>query len=79
MSKKRTPIFYACKHGNLAFVKILAENKADLNVVDINKKLPLNYVEDKIKAHPNEKVYEEIKEYLVSKGAQSDWKYVPAE
>jgi hypothetical protein len=56
-------------------VKILAENNADLNVVDINKKLPLNYAEDKIKAQPNEKVFQEIKEYLVSKGAQNSWKY----
>jgi hypothetical protein len=56
-------------------VKILAENNADLNAIDKNKKLPLNYVDDKIKAKPNEKIFQEIKEYLISKGAQSDWKY----
>lgn len=72
---KRTPIFYACKHGNLAFVKMLVENGADINAVDKNKKVPLNYVDEKIKENPDVARYKEVKEYLESKGAKRDWKY----
>lgn len=71
----RTPVFYACKHGNLAFVKMLVESGADINAVDKNKKTPLNYVDEKIKANPDAARYKELKEYLVSIGAKADWKY----
>lgn len=66
-SKFRTSLIKACKHGNLAFVKCLVENGADVNYVDIKSMVPLNYVEK----NPQ---YSEITEYLKSKGAKNNWR-----
>ena len=54
---------------------MLVENGADINAVDKNKKVPLNYVDEKIKENPDVARYKEVKEYLESKGAKRDWKY----
>ena len=57
----------ACKSGNFEFVKVLIEAGADVNMVDIKKKMPLNYTE-------KEKKYQNITDYLIKKGAKNDWR-----
>ena len=64
---------YACKQGNFEFVKIFTERGADVNIVDKNNKMPLNYVDDKIKNNPEREEYKKIKEFLKKNGAKSKW------
>mgnify|MGYP003579630805 CR=1 FL=1 len=64
---------YACKQGNLEFVKILTQRGADVNVVDKGNKVPLNHVEEKIKANPEREEYKQIKQFLVKNGAKAKW------
>ncbi len=66
-------MIYACRHGNLEFVKVLVEKGADVNVTDKNNKLPLNYVEAKIKQNPERDEYKKIRELLIKNGAQDKW------
>jgi len=69
----RTPIIYACKHGNYPFVKMLVENGADVNITDKSKKMPLNYVNDKLKESPDREDFKQIKEFLIKNGAKDKW------
>jgi hypothetical protein len=70
-----TPIFYACRHGNLKFVEILTKSDADINAVDFKKRVPLNYVDEKIKKFPDNKAYTQIQDFLKKAGGTTDWKY----
>jgi len=69
----RTPLVYACKQGNLEFVKILVERGADVNIVDKGNKMPLNHVEEKLKSNPESEEYKQIKEFLKKNGAKEKW------
>ena len=50
-------------------VQGLVARGADVNAVDKNGKMPLNYIEDE-----DNRVAEEIKQFLKDKGAESDWR-----
>jgi len=47
------------------------KGKAEINPVDINKKTPLKYVQEKMKKG---KKFEEIYKFLESQGGVEDWR-----
>jgi hypothetical protein len=59
----------------MKFVEILTKGQADINAVDFKKKMPLNYVEEKIKQFPDNKAYTQIQEFLKKSGGSTDWRY----
>lgn len=65
----RLPIHKAAKYGIYDFVELLAEYGADINAVDKKKKMPLNYVENRVE----EPEFEKICTFLRSNGAENDW------
>ena len=70
----RTPLHLACRHGNFPFVKILVENGADINAVDLKKLMPLNYIDLRIKENPVKAAFKDIQGFLENIGASRDWK-----
>ena len=50
---------------------LIEKGKAEINPVDIHKKTPLKYVEEKIKKG---KKFEELYKFLESKGGTTDWR-----
>ena len=45
-----------------------------MNAVDKKKKIPLNYVESILANKPGSSNHKKIKEFLISKGAENDWR-----
>ena len=64
------PIHKAAKYGIYDFVKMLIEYGADVNAVDRKRKMPLNYVENRLEEENFLKIYELLKD----NGADNDWK-----
>jgi hypothetical protein len=52
-------------------VSLVLKGKAEINPVDINKKTPLKYVQEKMKKG---KKFEEIYKFLESQGGVEDWR-----
>lgn len=44
-----------------------------MNVTDKLNKMPLNYVNEKLKKYPDRGAYKQIQELLISKGAKDKW------
>jgi hypothetical protein len=45
-----------------------------VNAIDKKKKMPLNYVESILANKPGSSNHKKIKEFLISKGAENDWR-----
>ena len=65
----KTALHIAVCQEDFDLVQGLVARGADVNAVDKNGKMPLNYIEDE-----DNRVAEEIKQFLKDKGAESDWR-----
>ena len=64
----------AARQGNVEFVRVLHAYGADIDAVDRLKKTPLQYTLEKLKKKPNSAKLAETKEFLMGKGAASEYK-----
>jgi len=55
-------------------IEILVEGGADVNPVNNDNEMPLLLLRQRLKADPENEDLQDIEEYLVRKGALTDWR-----
>jgi hypothetical protein len=74
-SNGSTPMHVACDSlKDLMIIETLFEGGADVNPVNNDNEMPLQLLRRRLKADPENEELLDIDEYLVRKGAKTDWR-----